>query len=151
MEAFKNTKEVKISSLGNLVRILSSLYLLPLNISKNGSKITFSLFSFKTFIFAIQISLPYTILFIMVYIKRDYYTEIVKAFFEIYSDIDIFAMGFILTANQISIPVILLTCLLSKTWAAVPELSMDKAIKLPGTLKTLSLIYIMMNLRKEKK
>ena len=150
MEAFKSTKEDKISSLGKIVRLLSSLYLLPLYISDKSAKMYFSFFSCRTLTFFFIISLPTILLMILVGLQIDYYTEVVNTLYKIYNDIDIFAMNFVLCSNFMPFPHFYMVCIASKALAAVPELSMNTSIMFPRKFKTSVLFVVQMNIREEE-
>ena len=150
MEAFKNTKEDKISSLGKIVRLLSSLYLLPLYISDKSAKMYFSFFSCKTLTFFFIISLPTILLMILVGLQIDYYTEVVNTLYKIYNDIDIFAMSFVLFFNCMPFPIFFVICMSSRIWASVPELSMNTYLMLPRKFKTSVVFFLQMSMRKEE-
>ena len=151
MEAWSKNSKHKRSSLAKIVRLLSRLYLIPLYINDRRSQISFSLFSCKTLLFAILVSIPTIVLMTLVCLKIDYYTEVANSLFEIYNEIDIFAMSVVPCSNLVSIPFIFLACVISKTWAAVPEIALDTSIMFPKNFKTLLLIFLFMNLRKEDK
>ena len=85
MEAFKIIKEEKSSSLVKIVRLLSSLYLLPLNISVKRSKVSFSFFSCQTFTSFLLTFVPTILLMVLVCYNIDYYTEVANSLYEIYT------------------------------------------------------------------
>ena len=150
MEAWSKNSKHKISSLAKIVRLLSRLYLIPLYINDRRSQISFSLFSCKTLLFAILVSIPTIVLMTLVCLKIDYYTEVANSLYKIYNDMDIFAMSFVLFSNCIPFPHFYMICIASRAIAAVPELSMNPSLILPRKFKTSVLFIAQMNIRKEE-
>ena len=135
MEAFQDKKAVKISPLCKLLKFLSSSFLLPLDVNFKTSKVSFSLLSCRTFIHAMIISLPWILVGVYIFLNANYYNEVIKAVFDIYSIIDIGALAFILGTNTSPLVLFFSTCIGCKPWAALSELSMDTSIKFPRYMK----------------
>ena len=150
MEAFKNIKEEKSSSLVKIVRLLRSLYILPLNISDKRSKVSFSFFSCRSFTSFLLTFVPIILLTVLVGYNIDYYTEVANSLYEIYNDIDIFAMSFVLFFNCMPFATFFMMCMSSRIWAAVPELSMNTYLMLPRKFKTSVVFFLQMSMRKEE-
>ena len=150
MEAFKIIKEEKSSCLVKIVRLLSSLYLLPLNISDKRSKVSFSFSSCRTFTSFLLTFVPTILLMVLVCYNIDYYTEVANSLYEIYNDIDIFAMSFVLFFNCMPFPIFFIISMSSRIWASVPELSMNTYLMLPRKFKTSVVFFLLMCLRKEE-
>ena len=147
MEAFQDKASVKLSPFCKIVRFLSSCYLIPLDVDYKSSKISFSIFSCKTFINALLLSLPFGVVSVYVLLNLDYYGQVINAMGEIYSIIDLGAM-FVLPGSNITpmIP-IFATCMQSKAVATLPELFMDTSLKFPK-YKSLIFSYVtLMNCR----
>ena len=142
MEAFKDPNQEKISSFGKLVKFLSSVCLLPLSLNYNINRVTFSYVSFKTFFFTLLTSSPFVMLNIWIFLQIEYYKEVANAFFEIYNVIDILAMVLVPGNNFNPFTIFLLICLQSKIWAAVPEISMDRSIKVPSNMRLLASVTV---------
>ena len=147
MEAFQNKTSVKLSPLCKIVRFLSSCYLIPLDVDYKSSKISFSIFSFKTFINALILSLPFVVVSVYVFLNLDYYGQVVNAMTEIYSIIDLGAMFVLPGSNITPMMTIFCFCLLSQAFAKVPELSMDTSMKFPKYKSLIFSYIILMNSR----
>ena len=138
MEAFQDKATVKLSPFCKIVRFLSSCYLIPLDVDYKSSKISFSIFSCKTFINALLLSLPFVAVSVYVLLHLDYYGQVVVAMGETYSIIDLGAMFVVPGTNITPMMTIFSACMLSQVFAQVPELSMDTSMKFP---KYKSLIF----------
>ena len=147
MEAFQNKTSVKLSPLCKIVRFLSSCYLIPLDVDYKSSKISFSIFSCKTFINALVLSLPFVVVSVYVLLNLDYYGQVVVAMGKIYSIIDLGAMFVLPGSNITPMMTIFSACMQSQVFAKVPELSMDTSMKFPK-YKSLILSFVpLMNCR----
>ena len=131
MEAFQAKASVKLSPFCKIVRFLSSCYLIPLDVDYKSSKISFSIFSCRTFFNALLLSIPFVVVSFYVFLHLDYYGQVIASMREIYSIIDLGAMLVLPGTNITPIITIFSACMQSKAFAKVPELSMDTSIKFP--------------------
>ena len=131
MEAFQDKTSVKLSPFCKIVRFLSSCHLIPLDVDYKSSKISFSIFSCKTFINALVLSLPFVVVSVYVLLNLDYYGQVVVAMGKIYSIIDLGAMFVVPGFNITPMITIFSACMTSQAFAKVPELTMDTSIKFP--------------------
>ena len=81
------------------------------------------------------ISLPWILVGVYIFLNANYYNEVIKAVFDIYSIIDIGALTFILGTNTSPLVLFFSTCIGCKPWATLSELSMDTSIKFPRYMK----------------
>ena len=137
MEAFQANKQGELSSLAKFVKFISKLHLLSLHINYETPKASYSLLSCKTIVFAFLNFLPFTLVYVWMYLHMDYYSEVMTAMCNIYSIIDIWALAYVPGLYLTPLSAIWANDLVSRLWAAVPELSMDKSIKFPSKLRFL--------------
>ena len=137
MEAFQDNKQGELSSLAKFVKFISRIHLLSLHINYENSKANYSIFSRKTIAFAFLCFLPFTLVYVWMYLHMDYYSEVMTSMCNIYSIIDIWALAYIPGLYLTPLGAIWANDLVSRIWAAVPELSMDKSIKCPSKLRFL--------------
>ena len=137
MEAFQDTKQGELSSLAKLVKFISRIHLLSLHINYETLKASYSFLSCKTIAFTLLFCLPFTLVYVWMYFHIDYYSEVMTSMCNIYSIIDIWALAYIPGLYLTPLGAIWANDLVSRIWAAVPELSMDKSIKLPSKLRFL--------------
>ena len=151
MEAFQDKEAVKISLLCKFVKFFSSCYLLPIHIDFKSSKVSFSFLSCKTFIYVLIISLPWILVSVYIFFNANYYAEVIRAAFDLYSIIDLGALMVILGSNTSPFLMIFSSCLGCKPWAALPELSMDTSIKFPRYMKFIVSFILLITCRREDK
>ena len=149
MEAFRDTGEEEISSLCKVVKLLSNLQLLPLSVNYKTSEVKFSFLSPKTIVFGLVTLLPSLLSIMMILLQIDYYKDIIQSIYEIFSKVDAWSMIIIPGVYLYPGYIIHLGVTISRLWATVPELSMDKSIKFPSRMKNLSMTLIMCLFRKE--
>ena len=137
MEAFQDNKQGELSSLAKFVKFISKLHLLSLYVNYETPKASYSPLSCKTIAFAFLCFLPYTIVFTWICFQMDYYIEVITSMCNIFSIIDICALIYITGISLNPLGSIWVNDLVSRLWAAVPELSMDKCIKCPSKLRFL--------------
>ena len=147
MEAFQNKTSVKLSPLCKIVRFLSSCYLIPLDVDYKSSKISFSIFSCKTFINALLFSLPFVVVSVYVLLHLDYYGQVIDAMREIYSIIDLGAMFVLPGSNITPMITIFAACMQCTAIAKLPELFMDTSIKFPKYKGLIFSFVTLMNFR----
>ena len=137
MEAFQDTEQEELSSLARFVKFISKLHLLSLHVNYETSKASYSLLSCKTIAFTFLFSLPFMLVYTWMYFQMDYYSEVITSMCNIYSIIDICALIYIPGIYLNPLGSIWVNDLVSRLWAAVPELSMDKCIKCPSKIRFL--------------
>ena len=149
MEAFQANKQGELSSLAKFVKFISKLHLLSLHINYETPKASYSLLSCKTIVFAFLNFLPFNLVYVWMYLHMDYYSEVMTAMCNIYSIIDIWALAFTSGIYLTPLGAIWVNDIVSRLWAAVPQLSIDKCIKCPSKLRFLGYYGALLLIRKE--
>ena len=125
------TNVVKLGSLAKFIKIASKLHLLPLKVDYRIPLVEFNFISINTLVNFIIFSLPFLGTVILWACQAQYITEVIYALPEIYSKIDLGAMGIYPGINMVSLPLFLINCLNCKTFTSVQEISSDKNMKFP--------------------
>ena len=149
MEAFQDNKQGELSSLAKFIKFISKLNLVSLHVNYESSKASYSLFSCKTVAFTFLSFLPLTIVLVWMRLQMDYYREVMTSVCNIYSIIDIWALAFTPGIYLTPLSAIWVNDIVSRLWAAVPQLSMDKCIKCPSKLRFLGYYGALLLIRKE--
>ena len=149
MEAFQANKQGELSSLAKFVKFISRIHLLSLHINYEIPTASYSLLSCKTIAFAFLNFLPFTLVYVWMYLHMDYYSEVMTAMCNIYSIIDIWALAYVPGLYLTPLSAIWANDLVSRLWAAVPELSMDKSIKFPSKLRFLGYYGALLIIRED--